>query len=152
LECFHRSRSRLAAIRSEASEGRSDVTEWLRVEVPDPDSAISLVDELRDLHAELVPLEGSRCEVQVELEDDRERQVLAALDAVERWLAGSGIEATSVKLGDQSFLVERRAGPVTAAGRTERVAKNEVLFREVNERIGQAAERARGVHKLGPTF
>jgi hypothetical protein len=118
------------------------VTEWLRVEVPDPDSAISLVDELRDLHAELVPLEDSRCEVQIELEDDRERQVLAALDAVERWLAGTGIEATSVKLGDQSFLVERRAGPVTAAGRAERVAKNEVLCREVNERIGQAAERA----------
>jgi hypothetical protein len=54
-------------------------------------------------------------------------------------LASSGIEATRVRLDDRSYAVERRARSVGDAGR---VAKNEVLFREVNERIEQAAERA----------
>ncbi|MDP9304314.1 MAG: hypothetical protein M3O92_07385 [Actinomycetota bacterium] len=119
------------------------MTKRLLVEVPDLDSAISLVDVLKDLHAEVVPSEGARCEVQVELDDDRERQLDAALDAVERWLARSGIEAAKVKLDDQTYFVERRAATSgAAAGRAERVAKNEILFREVNERISQAAERA----------
>jgi hypothetical protein len=120
------------------------VTERLSIEVPNADSAISLIDELKDLHAEIVPSEGGRCEVQVELEDDRERQLLAVLDAVERWLASSGIEATRARLGERSYALERRAGsrvPLVASSE-QRVAKNEVLFREVNERIGQAAERA----------
>jgi len=119
------------------------VTERLLVEAPDADSALSLVDEFKDLHAELVPIDGGRCEVQVELERDRERQLRAALAAVERWLASSGIEATRVKLGERSYTVERPgSSAATAASREQRLAKNEVLFREVNERIEQAAKDA----------
>jgi hypothetical protein len=144
FETFHPSRSRLVAAGGKATEGGSEVTERLSVEVPNADSAISLIDELKDLHAEIVPSEGGHCVVQVELEDDRERQLLAVLDAVERWLASSGIEATRARLGERSYALERRAGsrvPLVASSE-QRVAKNEVLFREVNERIGQAAERA----------
>lgn len=95
------------------------MTERLLVEVPDADSALSLVDEFKDLHAELIPIDGGRCEVQVELERDRERQLLAALAAVERWLASSGIEATRVKLGERSYTVERPgSSAATAASRS----------------------------------
>lgn len=119
------------------------MTERLLVEVPDTDSALSLVDELGDLHAELVPINGGRCEVQVELERDREWQLLAALAAVERWLDRSSIEATRAKLGERSYTVERPgSSAAAAASREQRLAKNEVLFREVNERIEQAAEDA----------
>ena len=119
------------------------MTERLLVEVPDADSALSLVDELGDLHAEIVPVDDGRCEVQVELERDRERQLLAALAAVERWLAGSAIDETRVKLGERSYTIERPASSAaTAASREQRLATNEVLFREVNERIEQAAEDA----------
>jgi len=119
------------------------VTERLLVEVPDAHSALSLVDELKDLHAEVVPIDGGRCEVQVELERDRERQLLAALAKVERWLASSDIEATRVKLGERSYTVERPgSSAATGASREQRLTKNEVLFREVNERIEQAAQDA----------
>jgi hypothetical protein len=120
------------------------VTERFSVEVPNAESAISLIDELKDLHAEIVPIDGGRCEVQVELELDRERQLVAVLDAVERWLASSGIEATRARLGERRYALERRAGSrlSVAASSERRVATNEVLFREVNERIEQAAERA----------
>ena len=126
----------------EAPEDGPEVTERLVVEVPDADSGMSLVDELADLHAELVPLEGARCEVRVELEGGRERQIVAALDAVERWLADSGIEATRLRLDDRSYTIEPQAGFAAATARADRVGRNEVLFRELNERIGEAAERA----------
>lgn len=119
------------------------MTDRLLVEVPDADSALSLVDELGDLHAEIVPVDDGRCEVQVELERDRERRLLAALAAVERWLAGSAIEEARVKLGERSYTIERPGlSSATAASRERRLAKNEVLFRDVNERIEQAAEDA----------
>jgi hypothetical protein len=91
------------------------VTERLVVEVPDGEAALSLVDELQDLHAELVTIEGARCEVQVELEEGREWQVVAALDAVERWLVDSDIEATRLRLDGRSYTVSRDDG--SAGGR-----------------------------------
>jgi hypothetical protein len=121
---------------------RRAVTERLIVEVPDAEAGLSLVDELQDLHAELVPIEGARCQVQVELEEGRKRQVVAALEAVERWLADSGIEATRLRLDGRSYTVERPAGAVAAVARAERVGKDDLLFRELNERIGRAAKRA----------
>ena len=119
------------------------MTERLVVEAPDQDSAIALVDEFKDIQAELAPGEGARWEVRVELRDDRERQLEAALEAVERWLTSSGIEAAKVKVGGQTHVVQPRAtSSAAAAGRADQVAKNEVRFREVNERISQAAEDA----------
>ena len=81
----------------------------LRVEAPDPDSAISLIDQIKVLHCELLPGEDGRCEVQVEFGDGRGQEIKAALDAVERWLTTAGIQATRVKLSHQTYVVERRA-------------------------------------------
>lgn len=64
------------------------------------------------------------------------------MSAVERWLANSGIEAIRVKLGERSYTVERPGSSAADASTAQRLAKNEVLFREVNERIEQATEDA----------
>ena len=80
--------------------------EQLLVEAPNSDSAISLVDELKNFHAELLPGTGDRCEVQIDLGDTRESQIGAALSAVERWLTTTGIEATKVKLDDHTYILE----------------------------------------------
>ena len=85
--------------------------ERLFVETPDPDTALSLVDELRNLHSELLPGEGGRCEVQVELGESRELQIDGALAAVERWLTATGIETAKLTLNDRTYILERRAEP-----------------------------------------
>ena len=91
------------------------MTERLLVETPDSDSALSLVDELKNLHSELLPGEGNRCEVQVELGDGRGQQIDGALAAVERWLTATGMEAAKVKLNGRTYLLERRTEPSRAA-------------------------------------
>ena len=97
----------------------------LLVQAPDPDSALSLVDELQGLRCELLPGEDERCEVQVELGDGRRQQVNPALDAVERWLTRVGISATRVKLGDQTYVVERRSDVLARSqGNGGRVVRN----------------------------
>ena len=80
----------------------------LLVETPDPDSALSLVERLTNLHCELLPGEGDRCHVQIELGNGHRRPVDAVLDAVAQWLTGTGIDAAKVKLGDQTYLAERQ--------------------------------------------
>lgn len=89
----------------------------LFVEAPDAGSALSLIDDLPGFHAELLPSENGHCEVKVELGEGRQSQINAALDAVERWLNNTGIEAAKIKLGDRTYLLERRAdsaGPVSS--------------------------------------
>ena len=98
--------------------------EQLLVEAPDSDSAISLVDELKDLHSELLPGQGERCQVQVELAGSRERQLETALAAVERWLTDTGLEAARLELGNRTYLLERRPeSSAAAAKRAERVGQ-----------------------------
>ena len=104
---------------STSAEGKQPATGAmvrLLVEAPDADSALSLVDELEGLRCELLPGEDERCEVQVDLGNGRGQQVNPALDAVERWLTRTGIVATRVKLGDQTYVVERGSEALARSG------------------------------------
>lgn len=83
--------------------------ERLLVDARDPDSALALVDELKEFHAELLPGSGDRCEVQIDLAAGRESRVNAALAAIERWLTATGIEAAKVTLDDRTYVLERGA-------------------------------------------
>jgi hypothetical protein len=86
----------------------------LLVEATDPNAALSLVEQLRGLHSELLPGPGDHCQVRIDFEHGRETQIAAALAAIERWLEDVGLAAVKVKLSDRSYVLERRAAvPVT---------------------------------------
>jgi hypothetical protein len=82
---------------------------WLRVDAPDEESALSLIDRLDAFHAELGPGHGSRCEVQIELGPGGDERLAEALVAVEHWLAGLGLSTVQMKLDGRRFLLEARA-------------------------------------------
>ena len=80
------------------------MVDQLRVLAPDERAALVLVDELRGQHADIGP-SGSNggCEIVVELDGNPERAVVRALNAVDRWLASTGVGETMVSLDGRAY-------------------------------------------------
>jgi len=80
------------------------MVDQLRVLAPDERSALALVDELRGHHAEIAPRgTNGACEIAVELDGNPERAVVRALNAVDRWLASTGVGETMVSLDGRAY-------------------------------------------------
>lgn len=71
----------------------------VHVEAPDAESALALIEKMPGVHAEVVPIEADRCEVQIELgEEDGLDNVLHAVAA---WQAARHLPEPSVRVTDR---------------------------------------------------
>jgi anti-sigma B factor antagonist len=84
----------------------------LRIDLPTASLALSLLERLEDLRAEVLPLGGRRYQVLVELDsgpaaDDRAREGIAR---IESWLESTGLNLAEIHLDDRPSRLERRNG------------------------------------------
>lgn len=78
----------------------------LRVEAPDVDSALALIDRLPGIHAEIAPAGERRCHVLVAVDEVGDGRLAGALLGIERWLGDGGIAAVRIELCGRRYLFE----------------------------------------------
>jgi hypothetical protein len=61
------------------------------VEVPDEDAGLSLVDHLARLHAELRPVDDTRCAVRIELPERTLEALIDLFKRLRRWQSRNGV-------------------------------------------------------------
>ena len=84
----------------------------LHIDLPTASLALSLLEQLEDFRAEVVPLGGERYRVLVELDgdpvaDDRARQGLARIKS---WLESAGLDLAEIHLDERPSRLERHHG------------------------------------------
>ena len=84
----------------------------LHVEAPSESLALALIDHLDGFHAEVVPFDGERFQVRVELEGraGADQVLLDSLARVDRWLEDSDLDLVEVQLDGRSYGFERGDG------------------------------------------
>lgn len=85
----------------------------LHIDLPTASLALSLLEQLEDFRAEVVPLGGESYRVLVELDgdpaaDDRARQGLARIKS---WLESAGLDLAEIHLDERPSRLERHHGP-----------------------------------------
>jgi hypothetical protein len=81
----------------------------MRIIVPSAENASALAERLTVAFGSgPVLLRGERAEVDIRLEQDADRGVLRALDAVERWIDQAGAGFAEMWLGERSYRLARR--------------------------------------------
>jgi anti-sigma B factor antagonist len=91
------------------------VAKSFRIDLPTASLALSLLERLEDVRAEIVPLRGERYQVFVELDgglgaDDR-REVLAR---IESWLEAAEVDPAEINLDDRSYRLASEGSPPRA--------------------------------------
>jgi hypothetical protein len=85
----------------------------LLVEALSEESALRLVEQLRGVHAELAPGEGTQCVVAIELDPTNDRWLTGVLSGLESWLIRGAIGMACLSLDGRHYVLER---PAESAG------------------------------------
>jgi hypothetical protein len=82
-----------------------------RIDVSDPGAGHQLVWRLaEEINGATVAFDVERGQVELDVQKDSERALLAALGVVEEWLAAHGLGPTMVELDDQIYVLEPAVG------------------------------------------